>query len=213
MTPDERVRHLVDAGSVAPDEGARLLSAMGRGRSRSLVSTLIDPFDRFGGGKAALAGALVALSCIAVSRFGVRFDGFFDMHVGRAVPSLTVAVVDQLASWPLPATVFFLYARVFSRHVRLVDFIGMVGLARLPVLLGSVVIGIALRGAVVDPFKMTPGLLLVMALGLVFLGLQITLLYTGFKNASGFTGARLVGGFIGISILAEVASKLALLAL
>jgi hypothetical protein len=213
MTPDERVRRLVDAGSVAPEEGARLLVAMGRGESRSLASTLINPFERFGGGTAALAGVLIAASCIGVSRFGVRFDGFLDMHAGGPVPSLGVALVDQLVSWPLPATLFFLYARAFSLHVRLLDFIGMVGLARLPVLIGSLVIGVVLPDAGADPSRMTPGLLLVLALGLVFLGLQITLLYTGFKNASGFTGARLVGGFVGMSIAAEVASKLALLAL
>lgn len=213
MTPDERVRQLVDAGNVAPEEGARLLVAMGRGRPRSLARMVVDPFERFGGGKAALAGVLIAAACVGVARFGVRFDGFFDMHVGRTAPSVTVALVDQLVSWPLPAALFFLYARAFSRHVRLLDFVGMVGLARLPVLLGSLAIGVFLRDMAIDPFKMTPSLLLVMALGLVFLGLQITLLYTGFKNASGFTGARLVGGFIGMCIAAEVASKLALLAL
>ncbi len=213
MTPDERVRRLVDAGSVAPEEGARLLVAMGRGQSRSLASTMLNPFERFGGGTAALAGLLIAAACIGVSRFGVRFDGFFDMHVVQTVPSVGVALLDQLVSWPLPAALFFFYARAFSRHVRLLDFLGMVGLARLPVLLGSLVIGVVLRGAASDPFRMTPGLLLVMAFGLVFLGLHITLLYTGFKNASGFTGARLIAGFIGMCLLAEVASKLALLAL
>jgi hypothetical protein len=134
--------------------------------------------------------------------------------VSRAVvPTIGVALFDQLVAWLLPAAVFFAYARVFSRHARIVDFIGMVGLARVPVLLSSLVTGLLLRDAVADPFRMTPGLLLVAASGLLFLGLHITLLYTGFKNASGLTGARLVGGFIGMCITAEVLSKLALFAL
>ena len=57
MTPAERVRRLVESGSVAPDEGARLLAAMSEAPARSRLWLLVDPFERFGGGTAAIAGA------------------------------------------------------------------------------------------------------------------------------------------------------------
>ena len=37
-----------------------------------------------------------------------------------------------------------------------------------------------------------------------------TLLYTGFKNASGLRGTKLVGGFIGMLVSCEIASRLVL---
>jgi hypothetical protein len=211
VTPADRVRRLVASGDVGPEEGARLLSALQEVKQRSPLATLLDPFERFGGGVAAVAGLALALAGFGVSRLGVRFDGFLDMHVSRTVvPSLQVALVDQLASWLVPALCFWAYARVLSRSVRLVDFVGMVGLARVPVVVSAVLNVLLLRMVTVDASRFTPGLLLVAVVGLVFLALHLTLLYRGFKNASGLSGAKLVGGFIGVGLAAEVLSKLVL---
>ena len=209
MTPAERVHRLVEAGSIGPEEGARLLAAMRERPPRSRLTLLIDPFERFGGGKAAIAGGLISAASIAVSQLGVRFDGLLDMHVNRgAVPPISVALVDQLAGWILPALCFFAYARVFSRHVRLVDFVGMAGVARLPILLGALV---TLPLMPADPtalMKLTPALVPIAVFGLLFVVLNVTLLYNGFKNASGLTGAKLVIGFVGLVLVVEVLSKL-----
>ena len=139
-SPSERIRHLVASGKVAPEEGDRLLAAMGEGRSssnkssKSIISTLINPFDRFGGGVAAIAGLTISVLSILVAHLGnVRFDGFFDLHVGHVTPSILTSLSDQAVAWLLPALCFFAYARIFTRHVRLIDFIGMVGLARFPI--------------------------------------------------------------------------------
>lgn len=213
MTPAERVRRLIEAGSVAPEEGARLLAAMSSAPKRSPLFTLIDPFERFGGGVAAAGGLVVSLASIAVSRLGVRFDGFLDMHVNPGVaPPLRVALLDQLVGWILPAICFWAYARLLTRHVRLLDFVGMVGLARLPLLVGAVPSVLLFRG-VTSPPKLTPFLLAVALLALVFVAWNITLLYQGFKNASGLTGAKLVGGFIALLIIVEGLSKLVVILL
>lgn len=214
MTPAERVRRLVEAGSVAPEEGARLLAAMSEAPARSRLAWLVDPFERFGGGTAALAGAAISVASIAVSRLGVRFDGLLDMHVNPGVaPPIHVALLDQLVGWILPALCFWAYARALSRHVRLLDFVGMAGLARLPILLSALVtLPLAPSVPSARP-ELTPGLLAIALAAIVFLVLNVTLLYKGFKNASGLAGRKLVLGFIGLVILVEALSKLTLVLL
>lgn len=211
MTPAERVRRLMESGSVAPEEGARLLAAMSEAPARSRLWLLVDPFERFGGGTAAIVGVIISVASIAVSRLGVRFDGLLDLHVDRAaVPSLRVALTNQLAGWLFPALCFWAYARLFSRHVRLLDFVGVAGLARLPLLIGAVVMLPLMPAHVGVSPELTPALLAVALFGLVFVVANVTLLYRGFKNASGLAGAKLVGGFIGLLVGVEALSKLLL---
>ncbi len=211
MTPADRVRRLVETGTVAPEEGARLLAAMSEDPRRSSLGVLLDPFERFGGGTAAIAGALVSIASLAVSRLGVRFDGFLDMHVNRGVaPSMSVALLDQCAGWLLPALCFWAYARVFSRHVRFIDFLGMTGLARLPILVCALVTLPLLPSGALHVDKLDPALLVIALFGLLFVVLNVTLLYKGFKNASGLTGTKLVGGFVALVVVVEALSKLLL---
>ncbi len=211
MTPAERVRRLVDSGSVAPEEGVRLLAAMSEAPPRSRLEALVDPFERFGGGTAAALGAVISVASIAVSRLGVRFDGLLDLHIHRAVvPSLRVALGDQLVGWLLPAVCFWAYARAITRHVRLADFIGMAGLARLPILMSALALLPLTPANPSVPPKLTPALLAMAMLGLAFVVANVTLLYQGFKNASGLTGVKLVGGFIGLVIGVEALSKIVL---
>lgn len=209
-TPAERVRHLVEAGTLAPEEGERLLAAMEQ-PPRSRLSAMLNPFERFGGGAAALAGLVIAaLSTLVALLLGVRFDGFLDLHIPPSAPPLRVAVVDQLSAWLVPALCFWAYARVLQRHVRMIDFVGMVGLARLPLLLAAVPVRSMTRSLLADPTKPGPLALAGICVALLFVAANITLLYGGFKNASGLTGRKLVVGFIVLLIGAEIVSKLAL---
>jgi hypothetical protein len=211
MTPAERIRGLIEAGSVGPQEGERLLAAVAREPVRSPAWALINPFDRFGGGVAALFGLVVSGLSIGSARLGVRFDGFLDLHVGPRGPvPLTVAILDQVVAWTLPAACFWAYARVVARHVRLVDFLGMVGLARLPLLLASVPVALLSPPRPSIPPKLTPALAGIVVIALACVVWNITLLYQGFKNASGLRGPKLVGGFIAIVVLAEAMSKVVL---
>ena len=83
MTPVERVRSLVQAGKVAPEEGERLIAALAQQPRRSPVWLLINPFDRFGGGVAATLGVLVCVLSLWTTRLGLHFDGFLDLHASR----------------------------------------------------------------------------------------------------------------------------------
>jgi hypothetical protein len=210
MTPAERVERLVRDGTIAAAEGERLLAAMHAEPARSPLYVLLHPFDRFGGETAALVGLVVSALSVAVTRLGVRFDGFLDLHIPHQPPPLHTSIAEQLIAWILPALCFWAYARVFARHVRVLDFIGMVGLARLPLLVAAIPVLYAAPLLIANPTHPSPTALLLLTVPLVFVAINITLLYQGFKNASGLTGPRLVGGFIGLLIGAEVISKLAL---
>jgi hypothetical protein len=214
MNPAERVRGLVRAGAVGPDEGRRLLAALGQdgeAPARSTAWLLVNPFDRFGGGVAASAGLVIGALGFWVTRFGVRFDGFLDLHVNRVhVASLRVALVEQLVAWLLPALLFWAYARTVNRHARPIDFLGMTGLARLPFVLAACPIALLSPDVTRLPLQVSPALLAVALLGVAALAWYVTLLYQGFKSASGLRGTRLVVGFVTMALAAEVASKLVL---
>ena len=211
MTPVERVERLVRSGTVDEEEGRRLLAALHAEPAPSMVRLLLNPFERVGGGLAAAIGLGVSLASIVVARSGVRFDGVLDLHIPHHGVATYVAFADQIVSWPLAAIVFYAYARLFSRHLRLLDFVGMTGFARLPLLIAAVPLReIIPRFDLHDPMHPPPGFILVSLASLVFVVLNVALLYQGFKNASGLAGAKLFGGFIAVLIGAEIVSKLAL---
>ena len=213
MTPEERVHRLVKEGSVAADEGERLLAAMKQASARSLLAQLFNPFERFGGGTAAVIGAIVSIASLGVSRLGVRFDGLLDLHFTSAVPPLRTSIAEQIACWIVPALCFWGYARTQSRHVRLIDFVGSIGLARLPLMLAGLVLFPLAPSHISIPPKPTFALLALVFLTLGFVAANITLLYNGFKNSSGLKGTKLVAGFVGLLIVGEALSKVVLLIL
>lgn len=215
MTPTERIRRLMESGSVAPEEGARLIDAISRRRPASRLSTLVDPFERFGGGVAATLGGIVSVASVALALyFGVRFDGMLDLHFDLAnPPTLQVAVVDQIAAWLVPALCFWLYARAVGRNARLVDFVGTTGLARLPISVGALVLVPLVQTTIAAPTAPSPSLVALVLVTVVVFVANVTWLYRGFKNASGLEGAKHVGGFIGLVVVAEMASKATIWAL
>lgn len=212
MSPEERVRHLMQTGAVAHEEGERLLSAMSD-RSSSARSFVRDPFERIGGGTAAAIGAVVSVASLFVARLGVRFDGLLDLHSPHVVPSWRTAIVNQLAAWIVPSLCFWVYARVMNRHVRAVDFFGAVGLSRFPLLVAGLVTLPLVPSTLPMPPKPSAALLALVCITLVFAAMNVWLLYKGFKNASGLTGSKLVAGFIGLLVVGEAISKAVLFAL
>jgi len=213
-TPAERIRAMVSEGRVAEEEGERLLRALAApggsaSREPARARLLVDPFVRWGGGAAALAGAVFALAGFAISRLGVRFDGFLDLHVGLAASSPYVAVVEQLAAWPLGAAMFWIVARALGGSGRrFVDFLGAVGVARGPVVLFAIPIyALAPTSAVT---RLSPALLVVAVIAIACIAWQISLLFFGYRNASGLRGSKLGVSFVGAILVAEIASKLAL---
>lgn len=209
-TPDERVRALVRDNVINPAEGERLLATMSPRPPQRGWRLALNPFERFGGGAAAAAGLAVAALNVALTRLGVRFDGFLDLHAAPAVISYRTALLEQVVAWPLPALLFWTYARLLRRRVRLIDFLGVIGLSRAPIALAAVALGLLAPRLPAGVPAFTPELAVIAIVGTVCLVWSLALLVRGFRNASGLRGAPLITGLIGLVLLSEILSKVAL---
>ncbi|WP_437898560.1 YIP1 family protein [Sorangium sp. So ce124] len=209
-TPDERVRALVRDNVINPAEGERLLATMSPRPPQRGWRLALNPFERFGGGAAAAAGLAVAALNVALTRLGVRFDGFLDLHAAPAVISYRTALLEQVVAWPLPALLFWTYARLLRRRVRLIDFLGVIGLSRAPIALAAVALGLLAPRLPAGVPAFTPELAVIAIVGTVCLVWSLALLVRGFRNASGLRGAPLIAGLIGLVLLSEILSKVAL---
>jgi hypothetical protein len=205
-TPSDRVKALVRQGSIAPDEGERLLSALGEKRPSSALRTLVRPFDRFGGEVTALLGLPVALLAVATTRLGLEYDGAFDVHTTHAPPSLLRAAAEQAIAVLFPAVLFYVYALLWKQRARLIDFVGVTGFSRLPLVVAALFAGV-LRLTEATPRAVT---LLIAIVVISCLAVTLTLFYQGMKSASGLRGARVTFGFVVVLAGAELLSKLVL---
>lgn len=204
-SPEARVRELAREKNISPEEAERLLAALG---SPAPVRVGRNPFERWRGERTALAGILIALAGIAVSRLGVRFDGALDLHiVGAPVPAAT-AIVDQLAAFPLTALVLWGAARLLSRHTRFVDIAGAVSVARAPLVLIAVPLAfLPMPPTEPLPTSVSVELVLIALLGLAGLGAQLLALVLGVRAASGLRSGKLAAAVVGGVLAAEVLSK------
>ncbi|WP_437648827.1 YIP1 family protein [Sorangium sp. So ce362] len=209
-TPDERVRALVRDHVIKPAEGERLLATLSPRPPRTGWRLALNPFERFGGGAAAVAGLAVAALSVAITRLGVRFDGFLDLHTAPRVIPYTTALLEQVVVWPLPALLFWAYARLLRCRVRIVDFLGVTGLSRAPLALAAIALGLLAPELPAGVPTLTPELAVFAVLATLCLVWFLTLLTQGFKNASGLRGARLIAGLIGLVLVSEIVSKVAL---
>lgn len=211
MSPRERIEHLVRSGSIDAAEADRLRAAIGSAPSRSWLRLVTHPFERLSGELTSGLGLVVAALSVGVARSGIRFDGALDVHVAAQAVPLRVALLDQAVAWLLPALLFWAYARALAPGRRLRDFVGVVGLSRVPLLLLSPLLVALSPPLPIDPTHPPLKLLAVAVVSLAFVAAFITLLYRGFANASGLRGgARLIGGFVAVLFVAEVVSKIVL---
>ncbi len=205
-TASDRVRALVREGKLEADEAGELLSAVGTKDvpSSGALAMLLNPFDRLGGGRAACIGVVVALACFAATRLGIRFDGFLDIHTGLV--STKIAAIEQAVDWIVPSLTFFAVARVLGSRARLLDTLGMCGLARVPYALSAPLLGLLVPHAAKDP-AIRPIDIPILVIVLCALAVQIYWLVRGYQNASGFTKTKLTVSFLFGFILAEILSK------
>jgi hypothetical protein len=217
-TPAERIRSLSAKGALPPEQAEDLLSALspaGGNRGRSL---LIDPLERVPAERLALVGLLAALAGIALERFGLRFDGFLDLHVSQTPWGTLPSLLDAACAWPLGSALFWLAARAAGRQGRFIDFLGLVGVARVPLVVFAIPIALlsalspplpALARGQLPPFSAVMVAHVILALfGIVWF---VVILYRGFGTASGLRGPRRIATFVAASLLAEVAAKLVIL--
>ncbi|MBW2736832.1 MAG: YIP1 family protein [Deltaproteobacteria bacterium] len=210
----QRILEMVAKGEVSAEEAEQLLAAVG-GKQPSRWRVLVDPFERLGMAFGLGMAALSAIASLALITLNVRYDGALDLHVTAGAVSLAQGLVDQLVAWFGTSLVLWIAALVVGRRGRVIDFVVVVGVARLPMVLGGVASGLLLAdfSQLTTKLKtqpLPPELLLTLVVVLPCLAWFVTLLYYGFKTASGLKGARLVAGFVGAIVIAELASKVLL---
>jgi hypothetical protein len=213
-SPADRISHLVSTGKISAAEGERLQLALTQARAKhSAWRLLFNPFDRFGGERAAVVGVVVSAASLALGRFGAHFDGFLDVHAaarGGLAATFGTSLREQAVAWLVPSLLFWIYARVMASHARIVDFLGFVGLSRAALLAIAMVVVVADPALPTQAVPMTPSLAFVVAGTLPLLAWFFVLLFAGFRNASGLVEGKLVGGFVGITVASEVVAKVLL---
>lgn len=213
----EKILRMVADGKVSAAEGNELLEALGC-KPHNGWKRVFNPFDHLFGVSGLVLSTAIALASVMLSWItDLRFDGFLDVHFSEQPVTFLVAILDQIVSWCLPAVLFWLASLLLARQGRFVDFLTLVGLARLPLLLFALVTTLAfpdpstiIRIAIQQPLH--PLLWLGVLVGLGFAVWIFMWLYNGFKTASGLVGGRLIGTFIWIVFLAEIGSKVLLYA-
>ncbi len=216
----ERVLEMVARGEISSAEGDELLRAMAPAARRpSVLRRLVDPLESAGAGVCLSVGAAAAVASGLLATLGVRFDGALDVHVVEQAPDLVTIALDQLVAFPLFAAILFGAARLGGgANLRFADFLGFVGVARVPLLLlaGASLLAIPRPVAQAEAAlagQVDLGLLFVGLLALPLLGWLFVWLVTGYRTGSGLRGARLTLSFLAAVVVGEVASKVLLWAL
>jgi hypothetical protein len=215
-TSSDRIQALVQSGTLPSEDAEALLAAVGAPARPSWRRWLLDPMDCFSAVQLTWVGLGVALVGIALERFDVAFDGFLDLHLRREPWSLATSAVRAFVAWPLGALVLWLVSLVAGRQGRLIDFLGLVGVARLPLV--GVALPLVLIAATRDfpsagstPVPVpTPALVLVTVMALAGVAWLIVLAYRGFVTASGLRGSKRIVAFVAGVLLAEAASQVVL---
>ena len=155
---------------------------------------------------------------LALSRHGVRFDGFMDVHrtaFAEPVP-VRLAILDQIACSILPLGIALGLVRRWS-----VAPIGIAGaviaaVARLPILVVGVVIlwmplpATLAASLVTPPASLHPEIVIPALVSLACVVASVVFLVVGIQRATGARGGVLVLQSVGTIVLAELAGKLLL---
>lgn len=201
----EKVLDLVKEGKISPEEGNQLLSAMDFSKG-GLWQMLFHPFERLSLITTFGIAFVVTLCSLALSRWSIRFDGTLDLHINIAPVVWRVAFMEQVVAWPVTAISLWATAKVFQKQTRLLDFLGFVGIARLPLLLGAISLLWIIQGPLIIRTSFLP------LVGVVFPWYCwfIALLFNAYKVASGMRGRKLTIMFIVGLFIAEILSKMVL---
>ena len=165
--------------------------------------------------------ALVVLEVgvgLALSRYGVRFDGFMDVHrtaLAEPVPA-RLAVLDQIASCILPLLIALGLVRTWSVSPTGVAGAVIAAATRLPILVvGAVILWMPLPATLAAslltaPTSLQPAIVIPALVTVACVVAGIAFLVVGIRRATGARGGVLVLRSIGIFVLAELAGKLLL---
>ena len=168
-----------------------------------------------------LIAALVAMQVaigIGLSRSGVRFDGFLDVHrtlYGDSVP-LGIAIVDQVASLLVAIVVAVIIVRAWKPGVSVGSVARVMGVARLPLLLFAPILLALPVPAALAAMTMSASTRIVPPATVVLAGVAavgsfvcaIVLLVRGLRRITGVLGWPLSGLTVVTVVFVEGAGKL-----
>jgi hypothetical protein len=170
------------------------------------IRSLITPHDRLGqSGMGLVAASTVAIG-IVVSRFGVRFDGFWSINASPKlgpVPIL-IAVADQLVPLVVGAALAWLIVRWFAVSPRYDTLLLILGTVRAPLVLASPI------AILIHPSNVTSLMPLLMLLAAVAVVWSLALLISGVRFATGLGERRLGGAAFCTLVATELIGSLAL---
>lgn len=212
-TRREEVLELVAQGKVSPADADELLKAIERPRT-PLWRWIFLPLEHVSTRGAIAVACVAAVAQIAAARWwGIRFDGALDVHLSSGVVPWRLAFVELGIDWAAAIAVFWAASRVVARQGRLIDFVGAVGFARVPLLLTAVVAGL-FRDQLAVPMTASgapsvSGATIAVAFAMLPLVVwSIVLFVTGFRAASGLRGVKLGLTVAGAIVAAELLSKI-----
>ncbi|MSP53231.1 MAG: hypothetical protein EXR81_03140 [Gammaproteobacteria bacterium] len=213
MDDKQRLINLRNAHKIS-EEDFKVLSTALNNKSAglsSVISFLINPFQKITGMSALLPGVIILL----LSSYVCWYTNFyvidiFDIAQRKSVPHPNVPytfwllIYQNAISWLTLSILYIVVAKLFQKkHLRITDFIGMVGLARLPFLfLMLLLLGIDFFQANYIPsfFYQTWLTALFQLFIYLLLFWQLALYFYALKEASGLTKNKLIFATI-ISLL------------
>ncbi|MCB0738585.1 MAG: hypothetical protein KDC92_13800 [Bacteroidetes bacterium] len=192
------------------------------------MNKLFKPFEYIAGTRALLIGlAIAALSAIIGHLTNIRFDGVLDLHFGNPKP-ISVHLLDQVLVLGLLTGAFVLAKVILKSNARLLDIVGTISMARLPMLAAGVVMLLLpneeLRALMdKDQFDLQSNMAFIeehlavfIIVGLALLLLMVyyfQLLWQAYKTCLNRTDGKAVALFIGLLLAAEILSKIILMLL
>lgn len=210
---DARVQSLIDDGRITAAEGDRLRRAL-RGHARWW--TLIrNPVEYLPTSRAWMFAILVAVSSVAASQLGARFDGAIDVHRVNGAPAWRTAVLDQVVAVGFTSLIFWLVSLAMWRRGRWQDFALATTIARAPallLLLWSLMVVPVVPGPeeilrIAQSGEMPVRLLISNVGSFPLLAWMIFWLYRGFAFSAGVQGPVAGVMFVLALVAAEVSSK------
>ncbi len=184
---------------------------------------LLNPFVRYAGMPALIAGVLIILATGYISWIGqLHLDGVIDLHLGTKI-SLAEAMVQGMINWLCMALFLYVSGMIFAgSRFRVVDVFGTQALARFPMLVACLAnlflldenmtkfieykaLGVG-EPVSVSTFAMISFafLTLIMIVTLIWM---IVLMYKGYSISCNLKGGKAITSFIICLILAEALSK------